>query len=139
MASIKYAPKLPLELDDNNKFIINTDVLKNIRQKILTILLTNPGERIMDPRFGVGIKKYIFEQSSGMLVVQDDDYGDREYAKEDIKSSLYEKLYQQVNWYCNDVTIRDLEIEIEENVMTLIINYTYRDFIADDFRVTIGG
>ena len=139
MASIKYAPKLPLELDDNKKFIIYSDVLSNIRQKILTILLTSPGERIMDPRFGIGIKKYIFEQTSGMLTVEEDEFGEKEYIRENIQSSLYQKLFQQVNWYCNDVTILNLDIDIEENVMNLKINYTYKDFIPDIFEVTIGG
>lgn len=139
MASIKYALKLPLELDNNEQFIVHTDVLKNIRQKILTLLLTSPGERIMDPRFGIGIKKYIFEQTSGVTSTEDDEYGDKQYIKQDIKSDLYEKLYQQVNWYCNDVTILKLDIDIEENVMFLKINYTYKNFIADTFEITIGG
>ncbi len=139
MSLIKYAPTLPLEIDDDNKFIITTDILKNIRQKIITILLTNPGERIMDPRFGIGMKKYIFEQTSGVLTVEVDDRGDVEYIKEDIKSSIYEKLYQQVNRYCNEVTINNLEVNIEDNIVSLTIEYTYRDFIGDTFEVTIGG
>lgn len=139
MALINYAPKLPLEINNNDEFIIITDILKNIRQKIITILLTNPGERIMDPKFGIGIKKYIFEQNSGMLTIKNDEYGDKQYIRENMQGDLYQKLYEQVNLYCDDISIKGLEIVIEENVMNVKINYTYKDFVSDVFEVIIGG
>ena len=37
---------------------------KNIKQNLKMLLLTNPGERVMDPNFGVGISRYLFEMMS---------------------------------------------------------------------------
>ena len=34
---------------------------EDVRQAILIILLTNPGERIMRPTFGAGLKAFVFE------------------------------------------------------------------------------
>ena len=36
----------------------------NIKQNLKMLLLTNPGERVMDPNFGVGISRYLFEMMS---------------------------------------------------------------------------
>jgi len=33
-----------------------------IKSNLLNLLLTNPGERFMNPRFGIGIRKFLFEQ-----------------------------------------------------------------------------
>ena len=55
------SPRLPLA--PNNRF--GYDMLVTIRQAVKQnfkcLILTAPGERIMDPSFGVGIKKYIFQ------------------------------------------------------------------------------
>lgn len=41
-----------------------SDVQSTVRFNIKNIILTNPGERIMIPDFGVGIKQALFENSS---------------------------------------------------------------------------
>tara|TARA_R110002049_G_C8881097_1_gene539941 strand:- start:208 stop:654 length:447 start_codon:yes stop_codon:yes gene_type:complete len=33
-----------------------------IKSNLLNLLLTNPGERFMNPRFGIGVRKFLFEQ-----------------------------------------------------------------------------
>ena len=40
------------------------DLKSNIKQNLKMLLLTNPGERVMDPNFGVGISRYLFEMMS---------------------------------------------------------------------------
>ncbi len=37
---------------------------EDVRQAILIVLLTNPGERIMRPSFGAGLKNFVFEPIS---------------------------------------------------------------------------
>ena len=47
--------------------------LADIQQSIQTIVYTNPGSRLFEPTFGVGIEKYLFEpfsQASGLLIGQ---------------------------------------------------------------------
>ena len=55
--------KLPVTEDelDGLKLIKNFPDL--IQQNLTNLLLTIPGERIMDPTFGVGLPRYLFEQN----------------------------------------------------------------------------
>ena len=58
-----YSAKLPLQYDPQDG---HYTLLKSIRdvgsQNLKMLILTNPGERIMNPDFGVGISRYLFEQ-----------------------------------------------------------------------------
>jgi|TARA_Y100000310_G_scaffold249321_1_gene255367 phage baseplate assembly protein W len=58
------SPKLPLTIDNVDgpyRLIKNYTALATQNFKML--LLTIPGERIMNPDFGVGLKTYLFEQN----------------------------------------------------------------------------
>ena len=61
MASI--APKLPLTIDSVDGYTSIKRLKSLIKQNFKMIILTNPGERVMQPKFGVGIKKYLFEMA----------------------------------------------------------------------------
>ena len=54
MSSI--SPSLPLSLDEQDGYKMNKELVKAIQQNIKMLLLTVPGERVMDPDFGVGLK-----------------------------------------------------------------------------------
>lgn len=41
-----------------------------IKADLLQLLLTNPGERVMLPDFGVPLRKYIFEQPTDTVLLQ---------------------------------------------------------------------
>ena len=58
------APELPLRRDvvDGYKLIKTFGNLA--RQNLKMLVLTAPGERIMDPDFGVGLRHYFFENNS---------------------------------------------------------------------------
>lgn len=58
-----YSPKLPLTLDESNGYANTQTILEVIQQNLKMILLTSPGERIMDPNFGVGMRRFLFEQN----------------------------------------------------------------------------
>jgi phage baseplate assembly protein W len=59
-----YSPKLPLLIDSSNGFENNQTILEVVHQNLKMILLTSPGERIMDPNFGVGLRRYLFEPNN---------------------------------------------------------------------------
>ena len=52
---------LPLHRDPRNGFGLHETFIPMIKQNLKMLLLTNPGERVMDPDFGVGIKTFLFE------------------------------------------------------------------------------
>ena len=56
------SPKLPLMVDDVDGHYSNTKTIKEaVTQNLKNLLLTNKGEKIMDPSFGVGLMSYLFE------------------------------------------------------------------------------
>ena len=57
--------KLPLARDSSDGFGMIKNFKTMIKQNFKMLLLTNPGERVMEPDFGVGRKKFLFENSSG--------------------------------------------------------------------------
>lgn len=62
MAKIQtIAPRLPLAANDRFGYDMLVNVRQAVKQNFKCLLLTAPGERIMDPSFGVGMKKYIFQ------------------------------------------------------------------------------
>jgi phage baseplate assembly protein W len=65
--AIAYSVKLPLEESQNSNSSYNTTLVDTARQNIKMILLTNPGERIMLPDFGVGFRRMLFEQNNERL------------------------------------------------------------------------
>jgi phage baseplate assembly protein W len=57
-------PIFPLRINEETgtyETLTATDITKVIDQNIKMVLLTNPGERIGIPEFGVGLYKYLFE------------------------------------------------------------------------------
>lgn len=58
-----YSPKIPLEYNESDgHWGLTKSPLEVVRQNLKMLLLTSPGERIMDSNFGVGIRNFIFEQ-----------------------------------------------------------------------------
>jgi phage baseplate assembly protein W len=61
---IGYSPKFPLQLDNYvGAYSLTQTVEEVIRQNLMNLILTAPGERIMDINFGVGMRHYLFEQN----------------------------------------------------------------------------
>ena len=60
------SPKLPLQLDVKDGYALNKTYIEVVGQNLKMLILTAPGERIMDPEFGVGIRNYLFEMNSSI-------------------------------------------------------------------------
>ena len=62
------------------------------------ILLTSTGERIMDPNFGVGMKRFLFEQNNSSTY-----------------SIIRARIKRQVKQYMGFLQIHDILFNTEEN------------------------
>ena len=62
--------KLPITINDINGFTMIGDFHSLIKQNLKMIILTNPGERVMIPDFGVGIQTYLFQNFSESTYTQ---------------------------------------------------------------------
>tara|TARA_R110002110_G_scaffold80549_1_gene209738 strand:+ start:203 stop:670 length:468 start_codon:yes stop_codon:yes gene_type:complete len=59
-----FGPILPLvRSDEDGHYALHKAAAAEIKEDFKTLLMTNPGERVMDSRFGVGIRRYLFEQN----------------------------------------------------------------------------
>tara|TARA_Y100000310_G_C20554756_1_gene749947 strand:- start:463 stop:870 length:408 start_codon:yes stop_codon:yes gene_type:complete len=68
---IGYSPKFPLQFDNYvGAYALNTTLKEVIKQNFINLMLTTPGERIMDINFGAGLRRYLFEQKTQNLTGQ---------------------------------------------------------------------
>jgi len=129
-----YAPELPLTRDTNNGYKM-LDTLKGVvKQNFKMLILTVPGERIMNPDFGVGLYRYLFEQIPSEEL-QDKIRGNiinqttRYLPYISVKNMIFETsdnsplttdfntLYIKVEYYIKSLNASDvLEVSVSENV-----------------------
>ena len=65
---IGYSPKFPLQFDNYvGAYSLTTTLKQVVKQNFINLMLTAPGERIMDINFGVGLRNYLFEQDTSQL------------------------------------------------------------------------
>jgi len=89
---IGYSPKFPLLIDDKlGAYTINTTLRQVMVQNFKNLLLTSPGERIMDKEFGVGLRHHLFEQNTDRL-----------------KSKIARAVQDQVGRYMRFLTINSI-------------------------------
>jgi len=79
--------KLPL----NKSFNLNKTSAAKITQNLKMVLLTSPGERVALPNFGVGLRRFLFEQ----LIPQ-------------TLTNIKSRIEQQAKRYVPDATIEDV-------------------------------
>jgi phage baseplate assembly protein W len=108
-----YSPKLPLLRDqgEDGLYGLNKTILETIKQNLKMLLLTSPGERVMDSNFGVGLKTYLFEQNV-----------------EETREELENRIYSQVNKYLSFIKIEEITMSSPDanNENLLFINLRYK-------------
>ena len=83
------------------------------KSNLLNVLLTEPGERLFLPNFGVGIRNLLFEQN----------------VKAEI---LKERISNQVDIYIPEIEVMDIKIDKSPDSHTLYIAIDYRMSINND-------
>ena len=116
MASL--APKLPLTLDSGDGYTSIKTLKALIKQNFKMLILTNPGERVMDPEFGVGIRQFLFENFES-----------------DVYARIDQRIREQTSIYLPVVLIRSIEFgrrTEDENLLALRLEYTIPDIAVRD-------
>jgi len=78
-----------------------------IRQNFKNLILTIPGERMMDPDFGVGIQRFLFENAIAA------------------SSGIQTEVARQVSKYMPFISIRNVLVEPSAEEATLIVRIFY--------------
>jgi len=119
-----FGVRLPVSRNDVHGYTMIEDFRTLIRQNLKMLILTAPGERVMVPNFGVGVRNYLFEN-----------FGSTAYI--DIES----KIREQVSIYMTAVAIIDIQFNteaIDRNTLGLVISYAVPDIgITDLLKFTI--
>jgi len=102
--------KLPITRNDVHGYTMIDDFSTLIKQNLKMLVLTNPGERVMIPDFGVGISRYLFENFSSSIY-----------------SEIETEIRNQVEKYLPVVTIRKIRFDDREqdrNTLGVAIVYS---------------
>ena len=128
------SPKLPLNIDQVDGYSLNKTFKQLSRQNLKMVIMTNPGERIMIPDFGVGIKTYLFENATQTTFDEIED---------EIRDQVSKYLpYMTINSIQfnseRGVNMSEIEASSASNYVNLQIRYSIpSSFISDELNLKI--
>ena len=105
-----YAPMTPtpqVTLRPDIDSYTHDDVRELVKQNVKMILLTAPGERIMMPEFGVGLKTYLFEPATKGLIDQ-----------------IKQRSKDQLEIYAPAIEVNAIKISFVDNTMYFAVSYS---------------
>lgn len=102
----RLSPIFPMYFDDQNSYASNLTAKDVVKQNFKNLLLTSPGERIMMPDFGVGVRNFLFEQNVDRTV-----------------SIMLDRVQLQIKKYMPFIEIQKFSPSYEENQLIIIIQY----------------
>jgi len=116
----KISPKFPMQILADGVAMSSyeeEDIISAIRFNLKNIILTNPGERIMNADFGAGILQMLFDN-----------------ATTDVQSRARTAILSQVARYAPYAIIEDLKINYDgENSLTVAITYNVPELDVNDY------
>ena len=118
-----WGPSIPMEHDSSTGFTMNSSIVSEIQQNFKMLVLTMPGERVMIPDYGVGIKKYLFSR-----------FG------EDVYSAIKSRILEQTSRYLPVVKISNIifdDTDMDGNILGIRIEYSIPTLgVSDSLVVT---
>tara|TARA_R100000234_G_C4989215_1_gene174712 strand:+ start:921 stop:1292 length:372 start_codon:yes stop_codon:yes gene_type:complete len=99
-------PRLPMALDADGGYALLKTLKQTAAQNLKMIVLTDPGERMMDPTFGVGVRRLLFENDTSANV-----------------SVIEARIKSQVNKFLPWIKISNIKIDNSEHLFSVIISY----------------
>ena len=124
---LKSSTGVGVGLPFNGPGVFNTNYTtkEQLRSNLINLVLTEPGERMYKPFFGVGLNSLLFEQK---------------ISSDDIKNKIQEACAQDGS--LNKITISNVEVNQDLNSNTVFINVEYiinLDSSTDAIGISIGG
>lgn len=102
-------PRLPLAYDQvNGPYGLITNPTEELKQNLYNLVMTNPGERVMDSNFGVGISSFLFENFTS-----------------ETSNEIRERVFKQVTRYLPSVVINKVDVQPDEDRNTLYVRLEF--------------
>ena len=102
------APKLPLQTSPTDGYALTKTLKETMKQNLKMLVLTAPGERMMDPNYGVGLRNFLFEQNIGST-----------------RAGLIAAIKRQTQVYMPFVDIEDVFFPESQNPNILNVSIAY--------------
>jgi len=107
-----YGPKFPLSQGNQDTFALYEDIKQQISFYLKNLILTSPGENISDPSYGVGLRRFLFEQNISS-----------------VRSSIQSSVSDQISRYLPYLNVINIEVsatdqDIDNNSLSLKIAYS---------------
>ena len=116
----KISPKFPIHILSDSAAMASyeeEDIISAIRFNLKNIILTNPGERIMNANFGAGILQMLFDNPMT-----------------NIESRMRTAILNQIRQYAPYAIIEDLKISYDgENSLNVAITYNVPELDVNDY------
>jgi phage baseplate assembly protein W len=127
-----YDASIPLSKDPTYGFAELTTARQAVQQQMKNLLLTSPGERVMLPDFGVGLKRYLFENLDRSVLGSIETRIRKQVAKYlpyvNLKSVTFESAL--------DSGINSVVTDFDENRISIKISYSFGRGFFDEIIVT---
>jgi phage baseplate assembly protein W len=107
----------PFRVGPDGRTVGVESVEEHVRDELIQLLLTNPGERAFLPEFGGGLRRLVFEPAD-------------EAAQSMTKAAVTQAIS---SWLGHRITLEDLAVEVEN--ATIDVEIKYRLAGTDDSRV----
>lgn len=119
-----YSALIPFQKDPNDGFALLQTIKEVAAQNIKMVLYTEPGERIFDPQFGVGIKRFLFQPD-----VQQTRAELRTRISQQISKYLPYINILEITFYSKTVNGSNNSLDQETNKLTINITYQISNFL----------
>ena len=115
------SPKLPLRRDEQDGYALNKSLRDMVQQNLKMLILTAPGERIMIPDFGVGLRNYLFENATEEVL-----YDLKNRIIEQAREFLPYIRINSVNFQQEAIDTNGLSLEpsLTSNYLHVVIDFT---------------
>ena len=119
--------KLPLRITaEDGPYGLTKDLISTVKQNFKNLVLTTPGERIMDANFGVGIYAMLFENYNA-----------------EVQTQMRERIVSQASEYMPFIKIRSINFDdsdIDSNKIYVAINYYIEPLnFTDELALSLNG
>jgi uncharacterized protein len=97
----------PFRIDSNGRSAQVQSLEAHVRDELIQLILTNPGERAFLPEFGGGVRRLVFENAS-----------------ETIAGLTKARITQAISrWLGHRVILEDLQVTIDNSTLEVQIQY----------------
>ena len=97
----------PFRIGPDGRTVQVRSLTEHVRDEIVQLILTSPGERLFLPEFGGGARRLVFEPASE--------------ATQAMAKAMLSQAFDR--WLANRATIEELKVLVEESTITVDISY----------------